>query len=50
VGGDAVGERSELRLRLTVRRFVGLTSPTFAEGDPVPDTRFELFGSLVVVF
>jgi len=43
-------ERSELRLRLTVRRFVGLTSPTFAEGDPVPDTRFELFGSLVVVF
>jgi hypothetical protein len=44
------GERSELRLRLTVRRFVGLTSPTFAEGDPVPDTRFELFGSLAVVF
>jgi len=43
-------ERSELRLRLTVRRLVGLTSPTFAEGDAVPDTRFELFGSLVVVF
>jgi len=44
------GERSELRLRLTARRFVGLTSPTFPEGDPAPDTRVELFGSLVVVF
>jgi hypothetical protein len=43
-------ERSELRLRLTFRRFVGLTSPTFPEGDPAPDTRFEVFGSLAVVF
>jgi len=42
--------RSELRLRLTARRFVGVTSPTFPEGDPAPDTRVELFGSLVVVF
>jgi hypothetical protein len=42
--------RSELRLRLTARRFVGVTSPTFPEGDPASDTRVEQFASLVVVF
>lgn len=42
--------RSQLLLRLTARRFVGVTSPTFPEGDTAPDTRVELFASLAVVF
>lgn len=41
---------SELRLRLTARRFVGATSSTFPGGDPAPDTRGEFFAALAVVF
>ncbi len=44
------GARSELRLRLTARRFVAASSPTFPDGDSAPDTRGELFAALVVVF
>ena len=44
------GARSELRLRLTARRFVGASSSTFPDGDPAPDTRVELFAALAVVF
>lgn len=44
------GARSELRLRFTARRFVGVSSATFPGGDPAPDTRVELFAALAVVF
>jgi hypothetical protein len=44
------GARSELRLRLTARRFVGASSASFPGGDPAPDTRGEFFAALAVVF
>jgi hypothetical protein len=41
---------SELRLRLAVRRFVGMSHVTFPNGDPAPDTRAEVFAALAAVF
>ncbi len=44
------GARSELRLRLTGRRFVSASNVSFPGGDPAPDTRGELFAALAAVF
>jgi hypothetical protein len=45
-----VGASSELRVRLAVRRFVGMSSSLFPGGDPAPDSRAELFAALAAVF
>lgn len=42
--------RSELRLRLTARRFVSASNVSFPGGDPAPDTRGEFFAALAAVF
>jgi hypothetical protein len=42
--------RSELRLRLTARRFVSASNVVFPGGDPAPDTHGELFAALAAVF
>jgi hypothetical protein len=42
--------RSDLRLRLGVRRLIGISTATFPNGGTASDTRAELFSALVVVF
>jgi hypothetical protein len=42
--------KSELRLRLAVRRFVGASRVTFPTGDLVTDSRGEVFAALAAVF
>jgi hypothetical protein len=40
----------ELRLRLAVRRFYGASQVTFPDGEPVINTRGEIFAALAAVF
>lgn len=40
----------ELRLRLAVRRFYGASRAAFPDGEPVIDTRGEVFAALAAVF
>ena len=40
----------ELRLRLALRRFYGASRVTFPDGEPVTDTRGEVFAALAAVF
>jgi hypothetical protein len=46
----AAGAPSELRLRVAVRRFIGGSTATFADGEPLPDSRAEVFAALAAVF
>jgi hypothetical protein len=48
VAAGAAG--GELRLRLAVRRLIGVGTSTLPDGTVVPDSRAELFAALAVVF
>ncbi len=44
------GASSELRVRLAVRRLIGVWEETFPDGDTAPDSRVEMFAALAAVF
>jgi hypothetical protein len=45
-----LGSSRELRLRLALRRFYGASRVTFPDGEPVINTRGEIFAALAAVF